>query len=296
MSKRTILSEKFSGAAAVALLEHRDDREAVLESITHSLLGDQCVRAAWLGGSFERGDEDDLSDLDLWLVVADDCVADMSASLLAYALRTGHYIWGSENPRNAPAGGGYFTCRYEARHGLVQMDCYWQPLSTVLPQKIHAAKAAPFLEEDETISKHAFLIDRRALPFTVGTRVMARSEPSQPLPEDEERIGDAIGFAWTMIPIAAKNLARDPGYDMALMLYPRPGLEEAALLLGLEDFFLESDWTVPENPIGKIKALRKLADKTDSLVETASSRGIILSRRQTGCIHSYLDMIESVLL
>ncbi len=47
------------------------DRAGLHRSIEETLRADPRVLAAWLSGSFGRGDEDDYSDLDYWIVVAD---------------------------------------------------------------------------------------------------------------------------------------------------------------------------------------------------------------------------------
>ena len=114
-----------------ALREHRDDRDSLLTSLTSSLQADLSIRAAWLWGSFGRGDADDLSDLDPWMVVTDDAVGEIGARLREYALRTDNFITGGGIPHNAPPGGGFFSSLHEGRHGLLHVDCYWQPQSAV---------------------------------------------------------------------------------------------------------------------------------------------------------------------
>ena len=46
-------------------------REALLQRITEELSGDERFVAAWLSGSYGRNEADEVSDLDLSLVVAD---------------------------------------------------------------------------------------------------------------------------------------------------------------------------------------------------------------------------------
>ena len=99
-----------------------------------------------------------------------------------------------------------------------------------------------------------------------------------------------------MLSITAKKLARQPESDMSLLTYPRPGLEDAAKLLGLETSIMPSDWSVPEGTLEKVDRLRSLADKTDKLTVVADGRGITLSPLYSVCLNRYLDMVERILI
>ena len=119
--------------------EHREDRAALLAALSASWQSDTRVRAALLWGSFGRGEADDLSDLDPWLLVADDAAPLMEPVLRKYAAQTGSLICGAENiPQYAPPGGGYVGFLHEGRHGLLQVDCYWQPQSSALAEAEYA--------------------------------------------------------------------------------------------------------------------------------------------------------------
>ena len=279
-----MLHEITNPKVVAALREHREDRDALLASLTASLQADPHIRAAWLWGSFGRGEADDLSDLDPWLIVADDAVGEMGARLRQYALLTGTFITGGEKPRNAPPGGGYFSSLHEGRHGLLHLDCYWQPQSAV-----------------QEVPKRAVLFDRLQEPLTSPPPQPMTSEETDPLmtavarTNEEDRIAGGIGFAWLMLSIAAKTLARHPDSDMGLMTYPRPGLEDAAGLLGLEGFIGPSDWSVPEGPLDRVERLRDLVYKTARLTEVADERGMTLSPRNAVCLNRYLDMVEGIL-
>jgi len=50
----------------------RDERAALLQRAMTLLQEDERVVAAWLIGSEGRGETDELSDIDLWVVVADE--------------------------------------------------------------------------------------------------------------------------------------------------------------------------------------------------------------------------------
>lgn len=134
MPRPTVLAEQFAGSqVGAALREHREDRDALLSSLTASLEADPRVLAFWLWGSFQNGEADDLSDLDPWVIVTDEAALEMGASLQYYARRTGNFISGGEAPHNAPPQGGYFASRHEGRHGLLHVDCYGIAISTCPP-------------------------------------------------------------------------------------------------------------------------------------------------------------------
>jgi len=272
-----MLPEITRPTVAAALREHREDRDALLASLTASLLNDPRARAAWLWGSFGRGDADDLSDLDPWIIVADEFVGEMGASLKRYAEQTGNYITGGEAPQNGPPGGGFFGSLHAGRHGLLHLDCYWQPQSAV-----------------STIPDRAVLFDRLSELMIPPTSPPLPPETSA-LAEDQERIVDGIGFAWLMFSIAAKNLARHSDSDMSLMMYPRPGLESAAQLLGQEDCLQPSDWAVPESPLEKVALLRHLTEKTARMTELANTHGLNLSPLNALCLSRYLDLVAGIL-
>ncbi len=279
MSRATVFAEHQSAPeVAAALREHREDRDALLASFTASLQGDPRVRAAWLWGSFGRGEADDLSDLDPWIVVSEGTVGEMGGSLQHYAQRTETFVTGGEAPQNAPPGGGFFSSLHAGRHGLLHLDCYWQPES--------AAGEVP---------ERAVLFDRlHEPPSTPFKQLTLAQEPVVRMAEDG-RIAGGIGFAWLMLSIAAKTLARHPDSDMGLMLYPRSGLEETAALLGQEGFIAPWDWAVPELPLDKVGVLRHLAGKTARLTEAANRHGLSLSPLNAVCLNRYLDMVEGIL-
>ncbi len=279
MSRSPIFSEQFAASApavADALREHREDRAALLASLTASWQSDTRLRAALLWGSFGRGEADDLSDLDPWLLVTDGAAAEMGPYLRQYAEQTGSLIISKNTPQHAPAGGGYMSFLHEGRHGLLQVDCYWQPQSTVLPD-----------------AEYAVLFDRQAEAVAdQESPVLAPWEEPLGLQAEVEH---SLNFAWFMFSITAKSLARNPGSDLSLMFYPKPGLEEAAAWLGQAALLTPEDWGVPETPREKVDRLRHLVSKTEQLRLIANAEGCTFSPLYTSCLFRYLDMVEGIL-
>ena len=279
MSRSLIFSEQFSDTApavADALRKHREDRTALLASLTASWQSDTRIRAALLWGSFGRGNADDLSDLDPWLLVADDAAAGFGPVLRQYAEEAGGLIVALNTPKHAPPGGGYISFLHEGRHGLLQVDCYWQPQSSALPE-----------------AGYAVLFDRQAEDYIVQEYPELDSpEESQGLQAEVEH---GLHFAWFMFLITAKYLARDAASDLSLMFYPKPGLEEAAARLGQAELLMLDDWAVPTKPLEKVDRLRHLVGKTEQLRLAANAQGCMFSPAYTPCLLRYLDMVEGIL-
>lgn len=279
MSRPLILSEQFTDSSptvADVLREHREDRASLLASLTTSWQSDTRIRAALLWGSFGRGKADDLSDLDPWLLVADDAAAEMGPSLRHHAEKTGSLITGKNTPQHAPPGGGYISFLHEGRHGLLQVDCYWQPQSAALAEAEYAA-----------------LFDRQAETYA------GQGYPTRDYPEAvtglEAEVAHGLHFAWFMFSITAKYLARHPDSDMGLMFYPKPGLEEAAARLGQAGLLTPEDWAVPETPGQKVGRLRHLVSKTEQLRLIANAEGCTFSPLYTSCLLRYLELVEGIL-
>ncbi len=279
MSRSLVFSEQFidtDPAVADALREHREDRAALLASLTASWQGDTRIRAALLWGSFGRGNADDLSDLDPWLLVADNAPAEMEPVLRQYAEETGSLITGKNTPQHAPPGGGYISLLHEGRHGLLQVDCYWQPQSLALAE-----------------AEYTVLFDRGAEPYADQEHPkLAAAEEAQGLQAEVEH---GLFFTWFMFLITAKYLARHPDSDMALMFYPKPGLEEAAARLGQAGLLTPEDWAVPELPLAKVDRLRHLVGKTEQLRLIANTQGCTFSPAYTPCLLRYLSMVKGTL-
>ena len=280
MSRSLILSEQFVEtvpAVADALREHREDRDALLASLTAFWQSDIRIRAALLWGSFGRGEADDLSDLDPWLLVADDAAPSIEPVLRQYAEQTGSLVSAAQNiPQYAPPGGGYVGFLHEGRHGLLQVDCYWQPVSVALPE-----------------AEYAVLFDRQ--PETYAGQEYPEITPLEKAQGLQAEVEHGLRFTWFMFLITAKYLARHPDSDMGLMFYPKLGLEVAAVWLGQAALLTPEDWDVPQKPREKVNRLRHLAGKVEQLRVTANAQGCTFSPTYTPCLLRYLDMVEGIL-
>jgi hypothetical protein len=110
---------------------NREDREQLLASLLSQLGPDDRVRAAWLAGSLGRGSADDLSDIDLWLAVSDDLLAEVITAPVEWVRSRCDTTLAFSIPQNAPAGGAYVFSLVRCPHGLQQVDWYWAPATSI---------------------------------------------------------------------------------------------------------------------------------------------------------------------
>src|SRR4051794_12310171 len=81
---------------------HRAERDALLQRAQGILDRDPRISAAWLFGSLGRGDADELSDLDLFIIVADEHRAALVADRYTYMAQLGDPLLILEAPQNWP--------------------------------------------------------------------------------------------------------------------------------------------------------------------------------------------------
>ncbi len=277
MPRTAVVAERMTDATtADALREHREDRAALLASLTASLQADPRVSAVWFHGSFGRGEADDLSDLDLWVAVSDLAGLEADAMLCGHAALAGNLIGAKRSPDIAPPGGGFLASRHEGRYGYLGIDWSWQPQSALtLP-----AEVTVLIERDG-----------QDVPMVVPHLPVVKLDRNIV----ESPVEGGLWFAWLMIGVTAKCLARDPQSDMALMLYPRPALEDVAALLGQQDTLLPIDWSVPEKPLDKLERLRGLARTVAEAADAARAQGHSFSPQYLPCLFRYLGMVGSIL-
>lgn len=231
-----VLAEGFDGSARALLLARRTERAALLARITRHLENDRRLAAAWLFGSLGRGDEDDLSDLDVFVAVADADFAAVESEQETFAAAAGGLLAIGEAPQNTPPGGAYLSAVYDAPTGPHLVDWYWQPSSRA-----------------QVPTPSCLLFDRIGLPRAAGQVTW----DYQPVPPHTEREAQARRryFFWMMLLITAKYAARSPREET----------------MGLLTYFAPPEvWTRPQaTPSEKFALLRYLADKDDVLAPFA---------------------------
>ncbi|MFZ1399083.1 MAG: nucleotidyltransferase domain-containing protein, partial [Candidatus Promineifilaceae bacterium] len=94
------------------LTSFQSESEELLRQITKYLDNDPRVMAAWLFGSLGRGDADELSDIDIFVVVTDECLQDVVTQRQQFVTQIGNIVFFVEAPQNAPQDGGYLMAYY----------------------------------------------------------------------------------------------------------------------------------------------------------------------------------------
>ncbi len=169
-------------------------RDALLAQITSTLKNDERSVAAWLTGSFGRGEQDNYSDLDLRVVVADQYSETLCTRPWPYGARTTterlaffsqfgkpSVIYDAHG--NAPEGGSFTYVLY--------LDTALNVDWILVPKALARRGEKTFL-----------LFDKAGIPM---------EEPSAPASR-EQRAQEAsvqIGFFWLMTPVAIKYMLRN---------------------------------------------------------------------------------------
>lgn len=179
-----------------SLQSYRQSRDELLTSIVAELSDDQRFAAAWLTGSYARNDADNVSDLDLQVVVAGSysdllCVRKEQVShktteeRLALFSQFGHPTLIHENNNNAPEGGTFTFVLYSDSALMVD----W----TLLPQK---TAERPF--------QSLLLFDKAK---------MAVSAPPEPegLEQRKKSVAEMSAFFWMMTAVTVKYIIRRDG-------------------------------------------------------------------------------------
>ncbi len=183
---------RFEPQTALAAIQA--DRDALFVRILETLRADHRFIAAWLTGSLGRGDEDALSDLDIYAVIADEHSAGLCAhpemvtispaeDRLAFFQSIGQTALIYENHHNAPPGGTASSVLYRG------FACYvdW----TLVPQSFAVRPAAANL-----------LFERSHI-----------ASAPVPVPLDDSdriaKISEKTAFFWMMAAVTAKYIWRD---------------------------------------------------------------------------------------
>jgi len=260
--------------ARETLAEQAAHRDAWLRDIAQRLGDDERFIAAWLVGSFGNGSADDLSDIDI-VVVVDDSHADAVLKRAVQEIaRFGETLWLQEVPGNAPSGGAYASAGFKSTPLPIAVDWYWHRLRRALyPSDAHTLFDKGGVRRSDPPASFAELMGRRDLPAGAGR--------GRPAPSDADR----IGFFWAMVPVAAKYGAR--GWD-----------EEAGRILrGLEEQ-VDPIRISPASrrghlgPTPPLRQLRVLIDEMDHLMATLRARGI--STPDTSYAHAFMSLAEGL--
>lgn len=183
--------------------EYARARQALLDDIVRTLSSDDRFVAAWLSGSFGRGDGDAVSDLDLNLVVTDSqrdqlCArpwmvgAGTTARRLAVFRQFGEPAIIHENHFNAPEGGSFTFTLYAG--SALMVDWVFVPLSDA-----RRPAQAPLLFAKVDLALQS--------PPTIGARTQRIAAASE-----------RVSFFWMMAAATAKRRVRGDVVDFHVLL------------------------------------------------------------------------------
>jgi predicted nucleotidyltransferase len=172
---------------------YRQSRDELLDRIVTELSSDERFVAAWLTGSYARNEADEVSDLDLHVVVDETFSVSLcarqeqvsnktTAERLALFSKFGKPALIHENNSNAPEGGTFTFVMYS--HSALMVD--W----TLIPQ---SKAERPF--------SSLLLFDKAGIPVSV---------PLQPedLEQRKKSVAEQSAFFWMMIAITVKYIIR----------------------------------------------------------------------------------------
>ena len=261
----------------MALLErYGEERNQLLRLISELLEKDPGVAAAWLFGSLGRGDEDALSDLDLWVIVDEAPLAEIIAGPQAYVSQIGPPILYLEAPQNAPEGGAYVMACYDAPVAPHIVDWYWQPRS-----RAHIT------------GQVQLLFDRAGLPRQ-DQPVRFPGLPANK--EIVERPIHFISFFWMMLMITAKHAYRSPWAEqMELLPYLLDPLAKTQRLLGYDQALQAENISARPSPGEKMRLLYQLANQMKELMADLAKQGEEVPALITPGAYRYLDLINGIM-
>ena len=171
---------------------YADRRDAFLERVVADLQNDERFVAAWLAGSFGRGQADEMSDLDLHIVVADDHASDLlvkpvqvwansTPERMALLRRYGTPAILHENHWNAICEGTFTYCEYA---DLVKVD--WMLL-------VHSKAIRPHFTR--------LLFEHAPIPH-------APAPQPETLEVRKEELAERVVYFWLMTASGCKYLIR----------------------------------------------------------------------------------------
>jgi predicted nucleotidyltransferase len=255
---------------------HREERDALLARAVELLQADDRIVAAWLFGSIGRGDADNWSDIDLWIVVSDEYIADVSDERLTFLSRLGTLLLTSEAPQNAPPGGAYLPGMYTGAYGPHIVDCYWAPQSS--------ATRPPGTR---------LLFDKVGLPL--GTPA-----PTERGAESLKQAGRDVAFFWMMATIVGKNIARRRLWEVLnLLSFLWSVTARIEWLVGertsCPTYRDTPPFPVPVGAVDQLAALRGLVAGMVGLIECTPALHDAVSPDTVSQVMLYLNTIDSLL-
>lgn len=264
-----------------SIQKYRESRERLLSQIVETLSKDERFVAAWLTGSYGRNDADDVSDLDLTVVVSDQYSESLCRTVEQLSSRTaserlalfcqfGEPAILHENNNNAPQGGTFTFTLYAQSHLMVD----W----ILIPQ----SKAFRPLETQ-------LLFEKTRIPVIPPA---ASESPEQRAKTASER----AAFFWMMMAVTAKYLIRrDQVFVMQWLEELSRILQEVERLIAGDTWqYTRGSRTVLEPSInGQKQIMLKLGERMQNLLPQLLRMGGNALPSPTHEIWALLDLVEN---
>ena len=239
-------------------------------------------------GSVASGESDALSDLDLFIVVADDSTADFVDNRRVHAAGPARPILLIENLGNAPVGGAYLLALYEGEGGPQHVDWFWQ------------AESMAHRPDDAQI-----LFDRTGIPAAPAAQRRSKVHRSSgpqlgPNPSVIDLLTHKIAFFWAMSFIVAKYIARRNGETVARMtgVVSRTLTEAAALchysVAPTEGYEAMAVGLEAASPTAQLLVLRELARHAEALGVQLAALGVDLPSEAVSQAYLFFELTEAI--
>ncbi len=241
------------------------------------MIEDRRIAAAWIYGSLARGSEDDLSDIDVRVVVDERDFESALAGRYDFVAEVGEPILVLEAPQNRPPGGAYNMVWYAGAQGPHPIDWTWSSSATTrIPTGVTTLHNRGQLAESGEPMEFAY-----------------QSVPERDRPEE---IRQALHGFWSMLLVVAKYAARSP-YEtrMGLLQWTVPQLREAQQFAGFEPGPSFEQIAPHPEPADKMSALRTLAAEASALTSALAQRGVIAPVQIVTHAARYFDLVEAVM-
>jgi predicted nucleotidyltransferase len=259
--------------SALELLRQRAaERDALVERAVALLNDDQRVVAAWLYGSLGRGTQDELSDIDLWVVVLDDYINEVREKRHEFAAKLGNTLVIVDAPQNAPANGAFLTVLYEGEiAGPQHVDWTWQ-----------AASAA------STPNDAKVLLQRVAIANKPGATPEAPNDRT-------EAASNEMAYFWMMVLVVAKYVVRGQSWEVVnLLAAVRHALDKAKWLLDASDVPPKERARIitppPVQPIEQLTLLRAWVEEAEELALSPGKAATSMTSSTMNQVYEYLDL------
>ena len=257
-------------------LQHREsERDLLLQGITKRLESDRRIVAAWLFGSIGRGEQDALSDLDIFAIVDDAHIASTCEARREFVAAFGSPVCIVEAPQNAPRGGAYLMALYAGETGPHQVDWYWQARSRAkIPQQT------------------VLLFDKVGLPRDDKPTTFEEMNPPQEW-DRETAIANTVCSFWAMLLITAKYAVRSPNEErMGLLPYVQNSLREAAEFAGVP--LSEVAQELPHPTFAeKVTLFQRLAVEMGRVMVALGERSISVPKDILPQAETFLEFIKN---